>query len=51
MWGQYLQYLQSYFEIFIQHTVAAVPLLETDNMIFLKLELNAILRCSDKMAS
>ena len=28
---QYLQYLQSYLEIFISHLAAAVHLLETDN--------------------
>ena len=31
-WSQYLQYLQSYLEIFICFLAAAVPLLETDNM-------------------
>ena len=34
IWGQYLQYLQSYLEMFIRHyghLVAAMPLLETDN--------------------
>ena len=29
-WSQYLQYLQSYLEIFICHLAAAVLLLETD---------------------
>ena len=29
-WSQYLQYLQSYLEIFIHHLAAAVPLLEID---------------------
>ena len=29
-WSQYLQYLQSYLEIFIRHLAAAVPLLESD---------------------
>ena len=32
IWSQYLQYLQSYLEIFISHLAAAVPLLETDNI-------------------
>ena len=32
IWSQYLQYLQSYLEIFISHFAAAVPLLETDNI-------------------
>ena len=32
IWSQYLQYLQSYLQIFIYHLVAAVPLLETDNI-------------------
>ena len=32
IWSQYLQYLQSYLEIFIRHLAAAVPLLETDNI-------------------
>ena len=32
IWSQYLQYLQSYLEIFICHFAAAVPLLETDNI-------------------
>ena len=32
IWSQYLQYLQSYLEIFIRHFAAARPLLETDNI-------------------
>ena len=30
--SQYLQYLQSYREIFIRHLAAAVPLLQIDNL-------------------
>ena len=32
MWRQFLQYLQSYLEIFIRHFATAVPLLKTDNI-------------------
>ena len=31
-WSQYLQYWQRYFDIFICHFAASVPLLETDNI-------------------
>ena len=30
--SQYLQYLQSYLEIFVRHLASAVSLLETDNI-------------------
>ena len=30
-WSQYLQYLQSYLEMFIRHIAAAAPLLKSDN--------------------
>ena len=31
-WSQYLQYLQSYLELFISHLASAMPLLKTDNI-------------------
>ena len=34
-WSQYLLYLQSYLVIFIHHLAAAVPLLETDYMVYI----------------